>query len=87
MPLPSFAHSCLRRACAALGFPILILSLPAAEVDFTGYQTDSQISVKHEGEHLIVEWPITDEQTGGMILDLEPGKPLRIIVHPKDREK
>jgi hypothetical protein len=54
--------------------------LPAAEpsVDLSGYRADSGVSVRHIGSELRVSWqsPSFGSQTGTLVLDLRPDRPL-----------
>jgi len=52
--------------------------VPAAEpvVDLSGYRADSGVTVRHEGGGLLVSWPMENNETGRLVLDLKLGQPL-----------
>ncbi len=44
-------------------------------VDLSDYHPESGVAVRRDGDHLTLEWPMDDE-TGQLVLDLTPGRPL-----------
>ena len=45
-------------------------------VDLSGYRPDSRIDVRHVGERLTVVWPVAENESGRLVLDLRSGRPL-----------
>src|SRR5262249_28608300 len=56
----------------------ILPSLPAEEpaVDLSGYRPDSGVTVRRQGNRLILGWPMEHQETGELIFDLRPGRPL-----------
>ncbi len=72
------SHSGIRKAAWVL--VVLIAPAPrghavAADVDLAGFHADCGVTVHQDGPQLTVGWPMDDE-TGQIVLDLRPGKPL-----------
>ncbi len=62
---------------------ILLLVLPSAaradgpvSVDLSKYDPKCGVIAKVDGEQLVMDWPISGKERGGLTLDLRPGKPL-----------
>jgi len=45
-------------------------------VDLAGYHAECGIAVRRDGERLTVDWPMEQDESGRLVLDLRPGQPL-----------
>jgi hypothetical protein len=87
------SRSWLATLTLLLGIVAIDLRLPAAEpnVDLSGYRADSGVSVRQDGDLIIVGWPIEAVESGQLILDLKPGRPLiravGIVAKPGERAR
>ncbi|GAB4017581.1 CehA/McbA family metallohydrolase domain-containing protein [Spirosoma koreense] len=52
------------------------LTYAQVPVNLSGFQKKNGVSVSSQGNSLAVSWPTNGKETGKLILDLDPGKPL-----------
>ncbi|PQO45776.1 hypothetical protein [Blastopirellula marina] len=72
---------------ARLGIVLLLLivgPLSALEVDFDQYDAESGVTITRTGDLLVVQWPISDQETGQVELNLATGDPLFARLAVKD---
>ncbi|HWE38537.1 MAG TPA: hypothetical protein VG406_18345 [Isosphaeraceae bacterium] len=69
----------MRRAILNLLIPILAATSATADevaVDLGGYKADCGVSIRRDGDHLAIAWPVAEGEHGRLVLDLRPGRPL-----------
>ena len=49
---------------------------PTVPVDLSGYRAECGVAVAREGDRLLVSWPMTEKETGRLVLRLHAGSPL-----------
>jgi hypothetical protein len=59
---------------------------PSVEVDLSGYRIESGVTVRRDGDHLTLDWPMEAKETGQLVIDLRPGQPLfrSMGIHTED---
>jgi hypothetical protein len=64
-------------ACAYLSVHLAAAAPPAPRVavDLTRYRPDCGVMVRSEGDRLALEWPMDENESGRLVLDLRPGEP------------